>query len=77
MANIPDGAYIEIVERTPRPSDKVIVPNQVRINGTPLLTPPDQEIVVHEVTTSLHEPVKVTLTLFARRVEFKSEAQDA
>lgn len=74
---IPDGAYVEIVERTPRPSDKIIVPNEVRINGVRLLVPEDEEIVVHEIATGAYDPVKVTLTLFARRVEFKEESYDA
>lgn len=77
MTDIPDGAYIEIVERTPRLNDKIIVPNEVRINGTPLLCPEDGEIVVHEVSTGRYDGVKVTLTLYARCVEYKQEKEQS
>jgi hypothetical protein len=72
----PQGAYVEIVEKVKDESAfGIIVPNEVRINGTPLLVPDDEPITVHEVSTSAHDVVKVTLTLFARRVEFKSEVE--
>ena len=77
MTDIPDGAYIEIVERTPRLNDKIIVPNEVRINGTPLLCPEDGEIVVHGVATGSRTPVEVTLTLYARCVEYKQEQEQS
>ena len=75
MSEIPNGAYIEIVEKTKSPDahPQVIVPNEVRINGIPLLAA-DEPIRVHEVSTSAHDLVRVTLTLIARRVEFKTEA---
>ena len=75
--NRPQGAYVEIVEKVQKEDPNgIIVPNEVRINGTPLLVPSDEPITVHEVSTTDREVVRVTLTLFARRVEFKAEVQD-
>lgn len=68
------GAVIEIIERrkTARDPDSIgddiIVPNDIRINGQSLLCSADDPVIVHEVTTNSEQPVKVTLTLFARRV---------
>lgn len=71
---MPEAAYIEIVERTSVDDPKVIIPNEVRINGTPLLVPAGESIRIHEVEIPGHgDVVMVTMTLFARRVEIKSE----
>lgn len=76
---LPDAAFIEIVERTDDPDPKVIVPNEVRINGIPLLVPPfaDGPIVVHEIAIGARDVVRVTLTLFARRVVIGPEPREA
>lgn len=64
----PEAALIEIIERTANPDPRVIVPNEIRINGIPLLAPADDLVTVHEISTGAHDAVKVTLTLYARRV---------
>jgi hypothetical protein len=69
----PQAALIEIVERTDSPDPRVIVPNEVRINGVPLLAPADEPIVLHEVRISDGEMVRVTLTLYARRIVVGTE----
>jgi len=77
---VPDAAFIEIVEKTDKePAYGVIVPDEVRINGIPLLVPADHDIVVHEIDLRAHGAVMVTLTLFARRVVIGAEvsASDA
>lgn len=69
------GALIEIVERSTRASNEVgiIIPNEVRINGQPLLTSAEEPVEVHGIALSPGDPVKVTLTLFARRVVISEE----
>lgn len=75
----PQPALIEIVERNgpeydpERPGTGVIRPNEVRINGTPLLVPRDETITVHEVEVGADALLKVTLTVFARRVSMGPE----
>lgn len=76
----PTAAYIEIVEKNTStddsPGGSVIVPNEVRINGIPLLVPAGEEIKVHEMTfNDGRDPnvACVTLTLFARRVTIAAE----
>lgn len=69
---MPDGAVIEIVERTDSPDPHVIVPNEVRINGQRLLCPDDHPIRVHEMSVG-SDVVLVTLTVFARRVVIGAE----
>ena len=71
--SIPDAAVIEIIERTDDPDPNVILPNEIRINGVPVLAPGDP-IEVHSLTVSEGDPVKVTLTLYAKRVTFGTEA---
>jgi hypothetical protein len=74
MPTLPKGAIVEIVEkRKSEDSVGIIVPNEVRINGEPLLCSSNHPVVVHEVTTRGNDAVYVTLTLIARRVEFKQE----
>lgn len=77
------AALIEIVEKDHSTDDTpgVIVPNQIRINGTPLLIPDGQQIKVHSITLNENErggtygedAACVTLTLFARRVTIAAE----
>ena len=73
----PRGAIIEIVEKGAVTEDtiggSVIVPNDVRINGQSLLASADEPVVVHEVSTSADDCVRVTLTLLARRVSMRAE----
>lgn len=79
----PVGAVIEIIEKRRQPIDpdstydgQIIVPNEIRINGQPLMAPADTPVRVHEVELSAHEAVLVTLTLFARRVLIGTEAPE-
>lgn len=74
MPRMPDAALIEIVERGPGAGSAhgVIIPNEVRVNGVPLLCSEDP-IVVHETEISSSDAVRVTLTLLARRVVIGSE----
>lgn len=70
------AAYIEIVERGYSMTEDdlgVIKPNEVRINGTPLLVPAGESVTVHQVDLKDRDVVKVTLTLFARRVVIGAE----
>jgi hypothetical protein len=82
MRKIPDAAVIEIVEKAPEPpAHGVIVPNDVRINGTSVLLPDlaDYPITVHELKIGGGEAevVLVTLTLFAKRVTIGHEETPA
>jgi len=72
------GAVIEIIENGATASDasageSVIVPNDIRINGQSLLAPDDTPVIVHEVSSRGDEAVRVTLTLYARRVSYRAE----
>jgi hypothetical protein len=74
----PRGGVIEIIEKGRATSDatigeSIITPNDVRINGQSLLASADDPVVVHEVSTTGDELVRVTLTLFARRVTIAAE----
>jgi len=77
----PTAALIEIVElgRTTddTPGGSVITPNEIRINGTPILAGPEP-ITIHEMNFPTpgsvpDDLVKVTLTLYARRVTIAAE----
>jgi hypothetical protein len=69
---------IEIIEHVGKPSAiGVIVPNDVRINGQSLLVSADDPVVVHEISLTNRETVRVTLTLFARRVVISEEVDGA
>jgi hypothetical protein len=70
---MPDAALVEIIERTDDPDPKVIVPNEVRINGIRLLCPSDDVVVLKETSVNGVEAVQVTLTLYARRVVIGTE----
>lgn len=74
----PEAAFIEIVERRRKgyEAPPVIVPNEVRINGVPLLVPSGESIMVHSMELSDQDPVKVTLTLWAKRVVIEYEEAD-
>ena len=67
-SELPKAALIEIIERNCHPDDSmgVILPDEVRINGVPILMP-DDPIVIHETVIG-NDVVKVTMTMFARRV---------
>lgn len=82
MPNHSEPALIEIVERVPNTSDQVdaesrtcgyIKPNEVRINGIPLAVPQGEPIKVHSVVIDSDDVLKVTLTLFARRIVMGAE----
>ncbi|MET8430140.1 hypothetical protein [Nocardia sp. NPDC004860] len=79
MSEYPDCADIEIIEKTSRASRDgaggIVTPNEIRINGKPVLAPADDPVIVHGVTMNAHEPVKVTLTLFARIVKIGHESK--
>lgn len=76
------GALIEIIERGGPDVDApdnygAIIPNDVRINGQSLLIPAGEKITVHNIEINgERDAVKVTLTLFARRVSIHSEPGD-
>jgi len=73
----PRGAVIEIVEKrrstSPSPGGDVVIPNEIRINGQPLLCPAESPVKVHEIEIHGHDVVLVTLTVFARRVVIAAE----
>jgi hypothetical protein len=73
MPELPEAATIEIIETTDSPNPWCIVPNEIRINGKPVLAPADRPVEVHAITASANEPVLVTLTLYAKRVTFATE----
>lgn len=75
------GAVIEIIDRRRNPADgdgsafgTVIFPNEIRINGVPVLTPRDKPVIVHDVTAE--EAVMVTVTMFARRLVLAAEPDE-
>ncbi|MBO2461150.1 hypothetical protein [Actinomadura violacea] len=68
------GADIEIIERAAGQVDpRVILPDDIRINGRSVLAPSDAPVRVHDITMNHDELVQVTLTLFARRVTIGHE----
>lgn len=75
----PTAALIEIVEKNRPTADSpgagIVIPNEIRINGTPLLVPHGEQIKIHEMTYNSmgDEVVCVTLTLFARKVVIAAE----
>jgi hypothetical protein len=74
---IAKAAVVEIVERgksvdDSKPNDGVIVPNDIRINGQSILCEAGS-VRVHEMDLAGHDTVRVTLTLFARRVVIGAE----
>lgn len=72
----PKGAFIEIIEKVQpgRGGDgATIFPTEIRINGTPVLAPAGESVVVHEMSVPSDDLVKVTMTVFARRVTMAQE----
>lgn len=72
MANL-RGADIEIIERR-KGSDAgadVLLPNEVRINGTSVAVPADARIQVHDISGD--EVVTVTITVFVRSLSIRAE----
>ena len=69
---------IEIVEVVPKgsPTGREIIPNEIRINGRPVSAPGDFPVIVHEMPISSSDVVRVTLTLFARRVTIATEESE-
>jgi len=79
----PQPAYVEILEPVKGAEtleeaeahlDGMIVPRVVRLNGIPLRVPRGHRIEVHEMAVDGEDVLKVTLTLFARRVVVGAEA---
>lgn len=79
-------AFVEIVERVPYEKlgdaieSGIIRPNEIRINGTPILCPAEDEVIqVHAVQIGgspdnvEDQLVKVTLTMWARHVRMCHE----
>lgn len=68
---LPSAALIEIVDHghttDDTPGGSLILPDQVRINGQPLLVE-DGSVRIHEMVFGKNEVARVTLTLFARRI---------
>jgi hypothetical protein len=80
-ASRPAGAVIEVVERRTAPpdgsvGDEVIVPDEIRINGQPLLIPTGVPVTVHEMEMQDRGVVLVTLTVVAKRVVIGAEYPD-
>jgi hypothetical protein len=81
--SIPEAAVIEIIERRHgQPNgtvgDEIVVPTEIRINGTRLLTPSDHPVKVHEMIVSPDgtDMALVTLTLVAKRITVGQEWAD-
>jgi len=79
----PTAAEITIVEKRSKPRNpdsfgaELIVPNEVRLNGLPLLVPAGQSVTVHEIGIDSSDVVQVTLTLYARRVVIEHDETEA
>lgn len=73
----PEACVIEIVERTNDPDPRVILPNEIRINGTPVLAPADHPVEIHAINIDASELVQVTLTLFAKRITIAAEPKES
>lgn len=72
------GAVIEIIENRREPIEdtlngSVLTPDEIRINGQPLLCSANHPIKVHEIGVPAQGVVLVTLTVFARRVEIRAD----
>lgn len=68
------GAVIEIIETNPLPDGHpgVMKPNEIRINGIPVLVPAEGGIEIENLEYNIgelsKEPLVVRLRLFARRI---------
>ncbi|MFE3279674.1 hypothetical protein [Nocardia sp. NPDC059239] len=51
----------------------VVLPNEIQINGTPVLVPSDRPVIVHEIALGDGDLACMTLTLLARRVFIGAE----
>ena len=75
-AHVPPAAVIEILDTGRATSGDVagsiIVPDAIRINGQPLQVE-NGSVVVHEMVLGRNDIVRVSLTLFARRVIIAAE----
>jgi hypothetical protein len=73
----PAAALVEIFEKGAATDGttggSLVIPDQVRINGTPLLVPKDHAVTIHEMKLRDCDAVCVTMTLFARRVVIAAE----
>lgn len=74
---LPEACTIEIVERTPDPDPMVILPNEIRINGVLVLAPDDDPVEVHGMSLGGGDVVKVTLTLYAKRITIAPEPMES
>jgi hypothetical protein len=72
----PEPVVIEIVEKTNQPDNGgaagVVVPNEIRINGKPVLAL-DAPVKIHAMEIPSRDAVLVTLTLFAKRITISQE----
>ncbi len=83
MVNEPPRACdIEIIERVhgkPAAGEcagqgvGIVIPNEIRINGHPVLAPNDKPVIVHEIRADERTAVQVTVTLFARVISIREE----
>jgi hypothetical protein len=72
---LPKACSIEIIEKRVEGRCNpygVIVPDEIRINGVPVLAS-DKPITIHAIELDAHDIVMVTLTLFARRITIGAE----
>ncbi|MFC4373354.1 hypothetical protein ACFO5K_04515 [Nocardia halotolerans] len=76
---IPDCCDIEIIEYADTDDRSgaagVVRPQEIRINGKPVLSPKDNPVVIHELAIGGDDVVKVTLTVFARLVKIGLETK--
>lgn len=79
---MPEPVYLEVVERVPGAQTQddadawtkgFVRPNAVRLNGQPLAVPRGEQIAVERIEVDGEDLLKVTLTLFARRVILGAE----
>jgi hypothetical protein len=74
------GAVVEIYERGGDNTDvgpgSILAPNEIRINGVPVYCPDDAPPVVERICVDQPGAVRVTLTVYARRVIIDDAAPD-
>jgi hypothetical protein len=71
-----DPVVLEIIERTKSPADHTLVPNEIRLNGRPLLGSADEPVVIERVSSAGEDLVIATIKLICRRVVFDAEQID-
>lgn len=74
----PRAVTMEIVERNHKTTDSlagsVIIPNEVRINGMPIIGPADVPVRVHDMSFGAdREAAVVTITMFVRKLTVAAE----